>query len=284
MARAGGVDILLVEDNRDHAELTLKALAGDNAVHQVYWVKDGQEALDFLHHRDRWADAASAPRPGLILLDIHLPKVSGHEVLRHVKGDEAFRSIPVVMLTTSDRTDEVAATYHAGANNFVTKPLKFAEFIEQIKLLKRYWTLASQLPASKPSPLPGAAPPLPGTPHVLVIEDPQDSRDRMQQVIEHAGMRVTAVASADQALAVAESAAVDLVVTDVSLMRGGRDGVWLLNRLLERWPDLPVVAITGRTERAHELIEMGFASVMIKPIAVVDDIVNVMRGVMRRSR
>ena len=148
MRKSRGVDILLVEDNPDHAYFTLKALQADTPVHPTHWVKDGQEALDFLHRQGQWADAASAPRPGLILLDIHLPKVSGHEVLRQVKTDEAFRSIPVIMLTTSDASEEMAATYRAGANSFLTKPVKFGQYAEQIKAVKAYWTLTSQLPAA----------------------------------------------------------------------------------------------------------------------------------------
>lgn len=147
MDGSGRADILLVEDDHDHAHFTLKALEGDRAV-RTYWVKDGQEALDFLHRRRQWADRATAPRPALILLDIHLPKVDGHEVLRHVKGDDVFRSIPVVMLTTSEHEEEMVAAYRAGANSYVTKPAKFGQFTDQVKTLKQYWILTSQLPAA----------------------------------------------------------------------------------------------------------------------------------------
>lgn len=137
------VSILLVEDNQDHAELTLKALQNGN---QVFWVKDGEEALDFLQRKNRWGGANVAPRPGLILLDINLPKVGGHEVLKRIKADESLRSIPVVMLTTSDRDEEVAASYRAGVNSFVTKPVRFSEFVERIKNVKGYWVLTNRLP------------------------------------------------------------------------------------------------------------------------------------------
>jgi two-component system, response regulator len=143
---ACGVDILLVEDNPDHAQFALKALAEHNAVGRTIWVKDGQEALDYLHRRNKWADASLSPRPGLILLDIKLPKVSGHEVLRDVKSSVALRSIPVIMLTTSDQRDEILATYRAGANSYVTKPVQLGQYVAQIKALKDYWTLTSLLP------------------------------------------------------------------------------------------------------------------------------------------
>jgi CheY-like chemotaxis protein len=140
------VNILLVEDNRDHADLTRRALKEGNLLNEIFWVKDGEEALDFLFRRGRYTDPAAAPRPGLILLDIKLPKLGGHEVLRQVKNDEVLRSIPVVILTTSDRDEEVKASYLAGANSYVCKPVKFAEFVAQVKSVKLYWVLTNMLP------------------------------------------------------------------------------------------------------------------------------------------
>jgi CheY-like chemotaxis protein len=277
-----GVDILLVEDNPDHAHFTLKALAGDNGVQQVYWVKDGQEALDFLYRRDRWADPATSPRPGLILLDIHLPKIDGHAVLKQVKGDENLRSIPVVMLTTSDRQDEVAATYKVGANSFVTKPVKFTHFTEQIRIVERYWTRTNRLP-DDPAPAP-TMPPRPAAsapPHVLVIDGHEASREALERMVTGAGMQVTAVGSVQQALTAAESAVFDVVVTEVALGAGVQDGVWLLNRLYERSPEVPVVAISRLDERAHELVGMGFASVLFRPIVAPDDFITLVRSVIR---
>ena len=110
MESGRAIDILLVEDNADHATLTTRALKDGNMLNEIFWVKDGEEALDFLYHRGRYANGARAPRPGLILLDIRLPKLDGHEVLRHIKSDPALRIIPVVMLTTSDRDDEITPT------------------------------------------------------------------------------------------------------------------------------------------------------------------------------
>ena len=144
----GKIDVLLVEDNPDHAELTLKALRDGNVLNEIAWVKDGEEALDFLYHRGRYADAIKAPRPGLILLDLRLPKVDGHEVLRQIKGDEDLRSIPVVMLTPSEREDEICQSYRAGANSFVSKPVRFADFVERVRSLKLYWVLTNILPGS----------------------------------------------------------------------------------------------------------------------------------------
>ena len=142
LTRSGDVHILLVEDNCDHAEFTLRALADANQANRTYWVKDGEEALYFLYHRRRWADPAAAPRPSLIVLDINVPKIDGHGLLRHVKANESLREIPVVMLTTSSKQSEVTASYTAGANGFITKPVDFREFVARIKALSADWVSA----------------------------------------------------------------------------------------------------------------------------------------------
>ena len=139
------VDILLVEDNPDHVELILKALRDNNVLNEVHVVTDGEEALDFLYRRGEYADA---PRPGLILLDIKLPKVDGTEVLRRVKADPKLKSIPVVMLTTSAGEREIVESYNFGANSYIVKPVGFEQFVKVIKDLKLYWTLINSLPES----------------------------------------------------------------------------------------------------------------------------------------
>ena len=140
------IDILLVEDNPDHAELTRRALEDGNVQNQVHWVKDGQAALDYLFQTGAYTGVS---RPGLILLDIKLPKVNGVEVLAKIKHDDTLRIIPVIMLTTSDRDEEALKCYNAGANSFITKPVKFGEFSEKVKALKLYWLLTNRGPASK---------------------------------------------------------------------------------------------------------------------------------------
>ena len=139
MAEARVATVLLVEDNPDHAEFALKALKKENVTTQVIWAKDGQEALDIL---DR------GPLPDLILLDIHLPKVNGHEVLRRVKSNDAMRAIPVIMLSTSENPEDVAASYAGGANSYVAKQGGFKALIEQVKVVKDYWFTVSRLPAA----------------------------------------------------------------------------------------------------------------------------------------
>jgi CheY-like chemotaxis protein len=147
MSNAEPVTILLVEDNPDHATLTLRALRKGNLINDVAWVRDGAEALDFLYRRGAYADPP-APRPGLILLDLKLPKVDGHGVLRHIKSDAELRNIPVVMLTTSSQPEDVNGSYGAGANSFITKPVSFVDFMEKINAVRLYWMLTNVPPGA----------------------------------------------------------------------------------------------------------------------------------------
>ena len=138
-----GIDVLLVEDNPDHVELILKALRDNNVLNEVHVATDGEEALEFLYQRGEHVDA---PRPGLILLDIKLPKVDGIEVLRQIKADPKLKPIPVVMLTTSEDEAEMVESYSCGANSYIVKPVSFEQFIRVIKKMKLYWLVINSLP------------------------------------------------------------------------------------------------------------------------------------------
>jgi two-component system response regulator len=140
------INILLVEDNPDHAMLTMRALKQGKMKNTIHWVKDGQAALDFLFHQNAYADSQKAPTPGLVLLDLKLPKYNGFEVLEKIKQDPVLKVIPVVMLTTSGREEEIKKCYEAGANSFITKPVKFEEFSDRVRELELYWLLTNQLP------------------------------------------------------------------------------------------------------------------------------------------
>ena len=134
------IDILLVEDNPDHAMLTKKVLEDNKVVNKIFLVEDGEEALDFIYHRGKYNNG-NAPRPGLILLDVKLPKIDGFTVLKQLKNDLEYKNIPIVMLTTSSRDEEIAKGYADGANSYVTKPIRFDEFTEKIKCIGIYWGL-----------------------------------------------------------------------------------------------------------------------------------------------
>ena len=140
------IDILLVEDNPDHAMLTKRVLEDNKVANRVHVAKDGEDALDYIYRRGKYGNGTSAPRPGLILLDVKLPKVDGFEVLKQLKSDPEHSSIPVVMLTTSARDEEVTRGYAEGANSYVTKPVRFDEFTETVKNIGLYWGLISSIP------------------------------------------------------------------------------------------------------------------------------------------
>ena len=150
-----GTEILLVEDNPDHAEFTKRAFMKGQLANTIVWVRDGMEALDYLHRRSPFHEHASKLLPGLVLLDINLPKRNGFEVLKDMRSDPVLRIIPVIMLTTSGREEEVRKSFELGANSFVTKPVQFSEFSEKIRYLGLYWLLVNRLP------LPGVNPPVP---------------------------------------------------------------------------------------------------------------------------
>jgi CheY-like chemotaxis protein len=137
------IDILLVEDNADHVELILKALKDNNVLNEVHVLTSSEEAMDFLHQRGAYVDAA---RPGLILLDIKLPGMDGIEFLRWIKADPKLKRIPVVILTTSAGEKEIVESYNCGANSYIVKPVDFEHFVKVIKEVKLYWTVVNSLP------------------------------------------------------------------------------------------------------------------------------------------
>jgi two-component system, response regulator len=139
-------DILLVEDNANDAELTLRALKRNNLANQVVLVRDGAEAVDFMFGTGAYAHRKDAPKPRLVLLDLKLPKVDGIEVLRRFKADEEVRKVPVVVLTSSAEERDIARTYELGVNSYIVKPVEFEEFARAVADLGFYWFLLNRAP------------------------------------------------------------------------------------------------------------------------------------------
>jgi CheY-like chemotaxis protein len=145
-------DILLVEDNPADVELTIEAFRRSHKGNRVVVCRDGEEALDFLFHRGKFAKAGSAPRPDLILLDLNLPKKNGTEVLELVKTNPQMKDIPVVVLTTSDRDEDVSRCYKIGANSYLTKPVQFDDCLKLVEDIQQYWLQVSKLPPKGKAP------------------------------------------------------------------------------------------------------------------------------------
>jgi two-component system response regulator len=138
------VEILLAEDEPSDADLCIRTLLGKNVANHVVWVKDGAEALDFLFGRGRHANRAQAGRPRLLLLDIKMPRVDGFEVLRQVRADERFATMPVVMMTSSAEERDLVQGYDLGVNSYVRKPVDFASFQRAVEEVGLYWMLLNK--------------------------------------------------------------------------------------------------------------------------------------------
>jgi two-component system response regulator len=141
-------DILLVEDNPDDVELTLRSLRKNNVTNRVVVVQNGAEALDYLFRPDRGTDGVTIDLPKVILLDLKLPLVSGIEVLRQCKADERTRRIPIVVLTSSREEPDIQTCYGLGVNSYIVKPVDFQQFTDAVRQVGLYWLLLNEAPTA----------------------------------------------------------------------------------------------------------------------------------------
>jgi len=139
------IEILLVEDNREDAELTMDVLKEGRVRNRVHWVEDGDDAMAFLRREGRHA---AAPRPDLILLDLNLRRMSGQEVLAEVKQSPQWKRIPVVIMTSSDDEKDMLSAYDRHANCFITKPIDIDKFMEVVRGIEEFWLSIVRLPAA----------------------------------------------------------------------------------------------------------------------------------------
>jgi two-component system response regulator len=142
-----GVEILLVEDNPEDVEITLRAFQKYHLTNKIHVVRDGEEALECLFSTGRYAERSLCSNTRLILLDLKLPKVDGIEVLQRCKSDPRTKNIPVVVLTSSREERDLIDSYNLGVNSYVVKPVDFCQFTEAIQQLGLYWMLMNQLPS-----------------------------------------------------------------------------------------------------------------------------------------
>ncbi|HOI50039.1 MAG TPA: response regulator [Prolixibacteraceae bacterium] len=139
MRNADLVDILIVEDNPNDAELTIRALKKQNLIQQMYIAKDGEEALDFIFCRGDFTSRQHARLPKVVFLDLKLPKINGLEVLKEIKSDPKTKSLPVVVVSSSKEDPDITQAYASGANGYVVKPVDFTAFIQAISYAGLYW-------------------------------------------------------------------------------------------------------------------------------------------------
>lgn len=147
------ITLLLADDDPDDRLLAQQALEKSRLANDLRCVEDGEELLDYLHRRGKYADPKDSPRPGLILLDLNMPRKDGREALREIKADPRLREIPVVVLTTSKAEEDVARLYNLGVNSYITKPVKFNALVDIMKAIGKYWFEIVELPG-RPRPQP----------------------------------------------------------------------------------------------------------------------------------
>ena len=140
------ITILLADDDPDDRKLTQDAFTENRLANVLHCVEDGEELMEYLRHQGRYADQKNAPLPGLILLDLNMPRKDGREALKEIKADPELRRIPIVVLTTSKAEEDILRTYDLGVNSYVTKPVTFKSLVELIKILGRYWFEVVELP------------------------------------------------------------------------------------------------------------------------------------------
>jgi len=144
------VEILLIEDNPEDVEITLRAFRKNNLTNKIHVVRDGEEALECLFSTGRYSQQSACHQTRLILLDLKLPKVDGLEILQRCKADPRTKNIPVVVLTSSREEQDLIRSYNLGVNSYVVKPVDFPQFSDAVRQLGMYWILLNQIPAEFP--------------------------------------------------------------------------------------------------------------------------------------
>lgn len=138
--------ILMADDDLDDQYLAKEALSEAHVCNEMKFVNDGEELMDYLHHRGKFVDEDLSPRPGLILLDLNMPKKDGREAMEEIKNDPSLRRIPIIILTTSRAEEDILRTYDLGASGFITKPVSFGDLIEVMRAIGKYWLDIVELP------------------------------------------------------------------------------------------------------------------------------------------
>ncbi len=140
--------ILMADDDADDRDLAREALEEAHVTNELRFVEDGQELMDYLRHEGRYRDERLFPRPGIVLLDLNMPRMDGREALEEIKNDPDLRSLPIVVLTTSKEEEDVLRSYELGVNSFVVKPVTFSGLVNAMKVFAQYWLSIVELPAT----------------------------------------------------------------------------------------------------------------------------------------
>jgi CheY-like chemotaxis protein len=146
------ITIVVADDDEEDRTLTSMALKRSRLNNEIYFCNDGVDLLDYLNHTGRWAAPVEAPRPGVILLDLNMPRMDGREALMKIKADPRLRTIPTVVLTSSRAEKDVVSSYDLGVNSFITKPVTFTQLVDVLQIWSQYWFEIVELPGEPPAP------------------------------------------------------------------------------------------------------------------------------------
>lgn len=149
MGNTKPVVILIADDDAEDRMLIKEALEESRLINSIRFVENGEELMDYLHHKGQFSDKAKFPTPGLILLDLNMPKKDGREALKEIKADNNLKVLPIVVLTTSKAEEDIVKTYDLGVNSFVTKPVTFGSLVEIMGTISKYWFEIVELPHQK---------------------------------------------------------------------------------------------------------------------------------------
>jgi len=150
MAKARKVTILMADDDPDDREMTREAFEEARLVNDLRFVNDGAELMDYLQRKGQYAAPESSPFPGILLLDLNMPRKDGREALRELKSDPRFRGIRVIIMTTSKAEEDIVRTYNLSAASYITKPVTFEALVEVVRMLGKYWLEIVELPENEP--------------------------------------------------------------------------------------------------------------------------------------
>ena len=150
MGRAKQITILMADDDPDDREMTREAFEEARLANDLRFVNDGAELMDYLQRKGRFADPATSPFPGILLLDLNMPRKDGREALRDLKSDPRFRGIRVIIMTTSKAEEDIVRTYNLSAASYITKPVTFEALVEVVRMLGKYWLEIVELPEHEP--------------------------------------------------------------------------------------------------------------------------------------
>jgi CheY-like chemotaxis protein len=146
--KPNSITILLADDSEIDRRLTREALVASKVLNTLYEVEDGEQLMDYLTRSGEYADPLTSPRPGLILLDLNMPRKNGREVLEEIKSDEALRRIPVIVLTTSSDEEDILSSYDLGVSSYITKPVTFSELVRIMRSFGEYWIDIVKIPTN----------------------------------------------------------------------------------------------------------------------------------------